>query len=483
MEDFEEIKKIYFVGIGGIGMSAAAGIAKNAGFKVQGSDCANIYSPAKDVLDKENIPYNIGYKAEHINRSGGDLFVLSAGEDLNNPEVKYIYEHNLPHVGFAELLYQLTKEKLRVVVTGTHGKSTTTALLGATLKNIDNSSFIAGAVLKNFNTNFHHGDGHYFVFEGDEYKEEWDDPTPKFHFYKPDILVLTNLEFDHPDVFANMEDLENEFRQLIAALPEDGLIVHNADDINVSKLVHESSISAVSFGIDNPADYQAQNITYERDYTTIEVTNKFSKQISSQLLGQTEQYKTQLAGKMNVYNALAVIATLRALGFQQNKIALELVSFQGIKRRFETVGVVRGIRIIDDYAHHPTAVLKSIEAARERFPKSRIWAIFEPHTFSRTQATQEDLSRSFDGADEVLLSKIYPAREKFKEGMITSEQVVQKINDTRLKIKDRTPARLVQTKDEALKILESEVKSGDIIITMAVGDFNRLSYELKELLQ
>lgn len=506
MIDLRSIKKIYFVGIGGIAMSAAACIAKAIGFEVAGSDSKEVYSPAKDVIDEAKLNYHIGYDANHIIESKADLYVLSAGEGLENPEVKYIVDNNLSRIGFPELLYELSKNDLRVVATGTHGKTTTAGLLGHVLMNIDDSSFLTGGVLQGSGKNFHYGAGHYFVFEGDEYKEQFDDPTPKFHYYKPDILVLTNLEYDHPDLFASFEDLEKEFEQLVANLPADGLLVYNADDINLTRLVNKTEVASVSFGIDNEADYKVEQIKYDKDYTTFDVLNKFSKNLSAHLLNQTEQYKIQLPGRMNVSNALAVVATLRALGFQQDQIQLELLSFKGIKRRFEVVGVKNGITIIDDYAHHPTAIKQTLEAARLRyFPvkdeglrikdKGRLWAVFEPHTFSRTKATLNDLAKAFDSADEVLISKIYPAREKVGEATVTSQDVVDAIlSSPPFQGGVPRPAeggegqgrgdevRLVHNKQEALNILKNGAKSGDVIIVMAVGDFNRLVYDLKNTL-
>ncbi len=423
MINIDSINKLYFVGIGGIGMSAAAGLAKAKGFEVSGSDSRELYSPAKDVLDREHISYHIGYDAGQIESAGADLYILSSGEGLDNLEVKAIVDKKLPHVSFAQLLYELNTDRLRIVVAGTNGKSTTTGLIGHLLKNLDDSSFIAGAVLQNYGNNFHYGDGHYIVFEGDEYKSEFDDPTPKFHYYKPDILVLTNLEFDHPDMFASLDEIKQEFAELIGDLPEDGLIVYNADDAHLPKLVHESNVSSLSFGIENEADFQAEHIDYGQDYTTLEVRNKFSKQVSAQLLGQTEQYKTQLPGKINVYNILAGIALLRSLGFQQEQLALDVLSFTGMKRRFEVVGKPKGITIIDDYAHHPTAVRETLEAARLRYFKTqqdksvtspKLWAVFEPHTFSRTRATLEELATSFGAADEVLIGAYLSGARKNK---------------------------------------------------------------------
>lgn len=467
--------KLYFVGMGGIAMSAAACVAAELKYDVTGSDSKELYSPAKDVLDKAKVAYFTGYSEENVKNSQVDLFILSAGEGLNNPEVKFIEENNLPRVSFPELLYNLAEDKLRVVVAGTHGKSTTTGLLGHLLKNLDDSSFLAGGVLQNYDSNFSLGDGHYFVFEGDEYKSQFDDPTPKFQYYKPDILVLTNLEYDHPDMFESFEAVEAEFRLLIEKMPEDGLIIYNADDAALTKLVNESNISTASFGIDNEADFKVDGIDYGPDFTTIEVINKFSKSVSSQVLGQTEQYKIQLPGKINVYNSLAVIATLRTLGFAQDQIALDLLTYRGIKRRFEIVGIKNEITIIDDYAHHPTAVRETLEAARLKFPKAKIWAVFEPHTFSRTQATLNDLAKSFGEANEILIADIYPAREKASDVSISSSDVVKAISqDT------KNSVRLVHNKQEALDIIKKEAKENDVVIVMAVGSFNRLAYELKE---
>lgn len=478
----QDSAKAYFIGMGGIAMSAAASIAKEMGLQVEGSDSSEVYAPASDVLKASGLTPHLGYNAQNISSSKADLFVLSAGEGPQNPEVDYVLKQNLPRVGFPQLLRLLAEDKLRAVIAGTHGKTTTTGLLGHILKNIDDSSFLAGGVLVNYGKNFHLGQGHYFIFEGDEYKSEFDDPTPKFHYYQPDILVLTNLEFDHPDLFESFDDLKSEFEQLIANLPPDGLIVYNADNVHLSQLVRASEVASVSFGIDNEADYKVEQIKYDQNFTSFEVLNKFSKNISSSLLGLTEQYKIQLPGKLNVYNALAVVATLRALGFSQEDIQLEMLSYKGVKRRFEIVGTKNGITLVDDYAHHPTAVRETLDAARLKYPKAKVWAVFEPHTFSRTKATLTEMAQAFDPADEVLISEIYPAREKVSDATIRSEKVIEAIKEHNSKHQIQNQVRKVVDKTNALKILKNELKSGDVVVVMAVGEFNRLSYELKDIL-
>lgn len=463
--------KIYFIGIGGIAMSAAAGIAKQAGFFVIGSDSKALYDPAKSVLDELEIDYYVGYSAQQIQDAQANIFVASAGEDLSNPEIAYLRENNIEIYSLSQLLYALAEDQLRIVVTGTHGKSTTTAMLGQTLQTIDDSSFMTGAVLTEAKKNFHYGDGHYFVFEGDEYKALYDDPTPKFQQYHPDILILTNLEFDHPDVFNSIEEIQDEFRELIDKMPDDGIIVYNADSSDLAKVVHTSNLGQVSFALDNKADFMASDIQTLPDQTvfTVNRTDPATKEQS------TEQYAINAFGRMNVYNALAVISLLRTLGFTHQQIQEGLDRFRGIKRRFEYIGQTNGgtgAKVFDDYAHHPTAIKETLATARLRFPNSKIWAVFEPHTFSRTQAVLADLAKAFESADKVLLAEIYPAREKKTDQSITGQQVVDAIAG------NHQDVTLVADKQAALDILQSQLAPTDVVIVMAVGSFNTLAQDL-----
>lgn len=485
--DIAEIKKIYFVGIGGIAMSATAGLAKEQGYQVVGSDAATVYPPAKTVLEEHGIEILSGYYRDQIAASGADLYVVSAGESAQNPEVAWLMEEGIQFVSFPELLYALSQNKLRVVVAGTHGKSTTSGWLGHALRHIDDSSYMVGAVLKEYNANFYSGTGHYFVFEGDEYKATVDDATPKMHYYKGDILVLTNLEFDHPDVFANLDEIKTEFRELVANVPDDGLIIYNGDNADLADVIYRETGRSFTFGIHHTAHIQATEILYHGGGSTFAVINRLDPENV-----RTERYEISLPGEINIYNALAVIATLRALGFQQELVQKHLLSYSGVKRRFEIIyplsssahtepthsspsnigGARGGITVVDDYAHHPTAVRETLEAAKTRFPHARVWAIFEPHTYSRTKATLQDLVASFDAADQVLLAHIYGAREQQNNAGITDDEVLSAV------AAHYTHIRPVATKQEALEILEQELVPGDVVIVMAVGSFNRLAYEL-----
>lgn len=453
-------------------MSGAAGLAKQAGFEVSGSDKAEVYDPVAEVLEQNGIDYYRGYDSSHIYPGPSDLFIVSAGEDQTNPEVAALLEHQLSYFSFAELAQSLAADKIRIVVAGTHGKSTTAGMLGHTLRHIDDSSFLVGGVLTNYQSNFYSGEGHYFIFEGDEYRATFDDPTPKFHYYKADIAVLTNLEFDHPDIFRNVEEIKEEFAQLLEALPEDGIFIYSADDHELNDLAFRFNLRNFSYGIDNPADVTLVQARYLPNHTELDVLNNIRKNG-----GVIECYQTQLKGEINVRNALAAITTLRAIGFEPELVAAYLKTYTGISRRFEMIGEHNNIVVIDDYAHHPTAVAQTLKAARVHFPERRIWAVFEPHTFSRTHATLPELASAFSNADLVLITDIYPARESVKTASISSQEVIDAVR------KQHKHARLTHEKNDTLTLLKQEAKPGDLIVVMAVGNFNRLGYELLEALR
>ncbi len=466
--DLTHIRKIYFVGIGGIAMSATAGLAQERGFEVLGSDAATIYPPAKNILEDRQIMTFQGYAESQVAAADADLYVVSAGESEENPEVAWLVREGVEFVSFPELLYELSKDTLRIVVSGTHGKSSTSGWLGHALKSIDDSSFMVGAVLREYETNFYSGTGHYIVFEGDEYKSTYADPTPKMHYYQGDILVLTNLEFDHPDVFQDLDEIKNEFRQLIAHVPDDGLIVYNADNADLADVVYHETGRSFTFALHNEAHMRAVDVRYADGGARFTVVNRLDPANIRE-----EVYFTALPGEINVYNALAVITTLRALGFQPEVVQKHVASYVGVKRRFEIIHDA-DVTIVDDYAHHATAVRETIAAAKTRFPNRRLWVVFEPHTYSRTKVTLPELAESFDLADQVLLAHMYGAREHQNNTGITDDAVRDAI------LQHQSHVRLVRDKQEAREILEQELRSGDVVVVMAVGSFNRMAYELKE---
>lgn len=465
--DLKTVRRIYFVGIGGYGMSAAAGIARQFGYEVTGSDERFLYEPVKELLDYHQIAYTAGYDRATIERAAADLHIVSSSEDADNPELAYLRESGVPYYSFSWLLRSLSQDKTRVVVAGTHGKSTTAGMLGLALQRVDDSSFMIGAVLRDSSTNFHVGRGRYFVFEGDEYRALNDDPTPKLYEYSPEILLLTNLEFDHPDLYKSFGELKSVFATLVESIPSEGLIAFNADSHGVGDLVHRAVAKSVSFGLRTDATFRAVNVRSGQDGTVFDVVSRSKDQARS-----AERYEIGLFGQMNVYNSLGVVAVLRSLGVTWQECAESLRLFPGMRRRFELVDNVNGVHVYDDYAHHPTAIRETLRAARTKYAERRIWAVFEPHTFSRTRALLRDLGRAFSSADEVLVAEVYAAREEGPETAITGARVQAEVR------KHHSRVRLVTHRHEARRVLRKEVRPGDVVVLMAVGSFSDLAHEL-----
>ncbi|MEK7652095.1 MAG: cyanophycin synthetase [Patescibacteria group bacterium] len=439
MINLENTKKIYFLGIGGIGMSALAGIAKAKGFDVAGSDSSDIYDPSKSVLDNYAIKYHIGFDLKNIvdfNLSTNDLVVVGAATDKENPELKYAQEQNLNIVGYPELLGVLVSDKKRIVVVGTHGKGTTSGLISFALKALEDSGFFVGAVLTDLQTNFYYGSGKHFVIEGDEYRSGVDDQKPKFAYYNPDLLLINNIEFDHPDIYKDLDAFKKPFIELVSGMGEDKIIVYNADDTNVLDVVSKSKAKKVPFSL-------------------------------------KEQKNYKLPGKPYAYDYLAAKTTLETLGFEFSEFEKYFVEYTGVKRRYETI-YDGNITIIDDYAHHPTAVKETLEATREKYPNRRIVCFFEPHTYSRTKETLSDLEKAFNSADLVYIAEVYPAREQKLESSITGQDVVNKV----LEFNKNT--FYVSDKQDALNKYRQQRKDGDVVIVMAVGSFNTLVFDLKK---
>ncbi len=440
--NLEKVKKIYFIGIGGIGMSAVAGIAHGKGFEVSGSDASDVYEPSKSVLDKHNIPYKIGYAAENLETA--DLVVTTAAVDRSNPEVAAAIHKNLPIVSFAELLAELVKDKKQILVVGTHGKGTTAGLLGYVLSKNEYASFFVGAVLTDLNTNFHNGVGPYFIIEGDEYKSNFNDNKPKFSYFQPEILLINNLEHDHPDLYPDLPAYKKPFQELAESLPETAVIVYNSDDKNVLEVIKNSRAKKVAFSISDRSGLN--NISLK------------------------------LPGQVYAYDYLAAVTVLKTLGLESADFTALVSEYSGVKRRYEII-FENSYVIVDDYAHHPSAVKQTLEATKDKYPNRRVVAFFEPHTYSRTKETLPELAKAFGAADLVYIAEVYPAREQKLPSSITGQEVVDAIRASHPK------TFLVKDKEEALAQYAGQMQEQDVIVVMAVGSFNKLAYDLKTYVQ
>jgi len=465
-------KNIYFIGIGGIAMSAVAGLAKDRGWSVQGSDSEDVYSPSKAVLEKFNIPFVIGYARENIEKSfngaGPDFVIVTAALNDSNLEIAYAKEKGIEILSFPEALSRIISGMRKIVVVGTHGKSTTSGLLGHTLKVLADSSFLVGGVLVNYESNFYSGSGPDMVVEGDEYISSDSDRRPKFMHYHPDILLINNIDFDHPDVYPTLQDMKNSFLGLVKSLAPTATIIYNFDDANVREVVADSPCTKISFGFSNSADIQAIGEPKLLDDNNFGTVVKIKD-------GQEFTIQTIFPGKTYAYDFLgALSAILYAYPHADYKRLQEvMLGFKGIKRRFEIISDKDPI-VIDDYAHHPTAVRGTLQAARQKYPGRRIVCFFEPHTYSRTKETLGDLATSFDDANLAYIAEVYPAREKRLPSSISGEEVVEKVRE------HNSNTHYVKNVQDALAQYQKEAKKGDIVLVMAVGAFNNLALDIKE---
>lgn len=467
--ELNNIKVIHFVGIGGVAMSAVAALAKQKGFTVTGSDCNEIYPPASTVLEENGIVHKPGYAGANI--GDPDLVIISAGESPEtNIEVAEVIKRKIPYASFPELLYNLFVDSQRIVVAGTHGKTTTSSLIAYALKSVSKpANFIIGGYVKDLKTNFELNDSKMVVLEGDEYYSLFSDKKPKFLHYHPQILIVTNIDMDHFDYYRNIDDVMDKFRKLVKSIPPDGIIIACHDDVNVKRLLREVDKRVIWYGLKgNKLDWKGERIQHHE-----KGVNYVAKKLNT---ADKFDIELSLSGDHNIQNSLAAIALLDYLGCNVQMATRALADFEGPTRRFEVKGVARGVTVIDDYAHHPTAVKATLQAARSKYPKSRIWAVFEPHTYSRTQATKEELAKAFECADQVIIPDIYPAREKASDFKITSKDVVDEI------AKNHQNTSYIPKKEAVLNHLASSVKDGDAVVIMAVGDFNKIATELIEKL-
>ena len=448
--------KVYLIGIGGIGMCGVAGILKSLNYQVFGSEKDEIYPPASNILKSLSIPI-FNFSSENLQKIKPQVVIIGNSIKKDNIEVKKVQKLKIPYYSFPQFLEKfIIKDKKVLVCAGTHGKSTTTALLSHVLTQLDlNPSYLIGACLKETEINFRVGNSEWFIIEGDEYPSSFFDPLPKFLHYKPFGLILTSLEFDHADVYPNLDSLQNAFQNLINLVPENGVIVFNYDDEILRNLIEKTSPKAlcISYGKSNKADFVLlESITLFRKGQFL---NKIKVYIKKK--GVIE-FNLKIPGEYNALNALGVLALIQALGLDPDVAIKHFESFKGIKRRQEIIYTNKNLVIIDDFAHHPTAVKTTFIELKKAIKPEKTILIFEPRTnSSKRKIFQEAYIRSLSLADMIYL-KIPPGLEnipekeridlqyikeklekKGKEVYFLSEKTFKKIKNMYLKgIKEKT---------------------------------------------
>lgn len=443
-EMMERGNRIHFVGIGGIGLSAIAKVLLEEGYRVSGSDLK--LSAITDALADMGAVIYQGHCAENVDEA--DLVIISSAIPVDNPEVAAARERGIPVVKRDRVLGRMMEGRFGIAVAGSHGKTTVTAMIALFLTGAGlDPTFIVGGILENLGTNARAGRGEYFVVEADEYDHA-------FLGLRPTVAVVTNIEMDHPDCYPELDDLVEAFRGFVSLVPPDGCVIGCGDEDRVRKLLaRRQEPDVITYGLGEGVDWRALDIQPNELGG-----NDFVALHKGQPVGE---FTLCIPGLHNVQNALAVLAVAHRLGLDLADAGETLRGYRGVQRRFEVKGEVHGIIVIDDYAHHPTQIRTTLRTARERHPGRTIWAVFQPHTYSRTRALLAEFAASFADADHVIITDIYAARE-FDDLGVSAADIV-----TLMRHPD---ARYISGLNEVTEYLLDHLKPGDVLITLGAGD-------------
>lgn len=456
-----QLKKIYLAGICGTGMAALAAMLKSQGHEVCGSD-EKAYPPMSTFLKERDIPVFRGFQTSNLAAATPDLVVIGNALSRGNPEVEFVLNEKIDFISMPAALNRFfICDKYSCVVTGTHGKTTTTSLLAWILESAGTEpSFFVGGIPENFGQGFQLKDGRHFVSEGDEYDSAFFDKGPKFLHYQPDLLIINNIEFDHADIYNNLEEIKTAFRRLINIVPGNGHIIANADDPVVAELVQKTFSNVYTFGFSEHAEWRAEEMQFDSNGTTFSIRrkNETISRIFSPLMGQ-----------FNISNVLAAFVAANILGVPHVQIRAAIESFQSVKRRMTRLGEVNEIMVFEDFAHHATAVKETIAGVRLRYPDRRVWAIFEPRTASAKRKVFEQFYyNAFEGADQVVFAAMHRPEKVPESERISIANIVNQLCIKRI------AARCVTSNEELLRLLPLEARQGDVFIFMSNGDFDNI---------
>jgi len=460
--------RVHFIGIGGSGLSAIARLLKESGYTVTGSD-RTLSSFALD-LQKEGVSIYVGHHPHNV--GGADIVIRSSAIADDNPEVAAAMQKGIPVFKRADFLGRLMSEKTGIAVAGTHGKTTTTAMIAWALSAMDRDpSFIVGGTLDNLKVNARAGKGNHFVIEADEYDR-------MFLGLKPQIEVVTNLEHDHPDCYPTFEDMYSAFQSFVDLLPPDGTLIASAEDEGAATLIthaRRKGLSVISYSLQSEMTINSPQWMQARTPRPNQRGGfDFSAMTNMGMTAATVvDVSLRVPGEHNVRNALAALSVMAVLGLPLQEAADALSRFTGTGRRFEVRGESKGVIVIDDYAHHPTEIRATLAGAKARYPNHRIWAVWQPHTYSRTQALFFEFSRAFGDADEVLVTEVYASREAKQE--FSSAEVVSAM--------PHSSARYTGSLEDTTKYLIKHLRSGDVLLVLSAGDADQISAEVLRSLQ
>ena len=458
-----EIKSVHFTGIGGTAMASAAAAMLDKGFAVTGSD-QNVYEPMASFLAAKKITVMNGYAEQNLKHKP-DLVVIGNAISRGNPEAEYVLDHKLRHTSLPALLAEFfIRGKRSLVVAGTHGKTTTTSLLTWVFEhNGLNPSYLIGGIPNNFSQGARFTDSEWFIIEGDEYDTAFFDKRSKFIHYQPEIAILNNLEFDHADIFENLDAVKKTFSHFIRLVPRNGLLLGNGDDANLKELLNVTHCPVKKFGLGGNYAVDGFNLRYGPTATEFEIPSF--------------KFHLNMVGEFNVRNALAVIGAAKHCGLSNKQIQSAFDTFKGIKRRMEVKGIAGGVTVIDDFGHHPTAILETLRALRLRYGKEKIWAVFEPRSnTTRRNVFQNELASSFADADAVIVSEVARLEQISADERLDPEKLMADIKSS------GKEATYLPDANAIVAHLAQHAQGGEVICVFSNGGFDGIHGKLLQRL-
>ena len=457
--DPKSVRRIHLVGVAGTGMGAFAGMLKEAGYEVTGSD-ENVYPPMSDMLREWNIEVYTPYAPENLDRAKPDLVIIGNVIRRVNVEATAVRERGLPQMSFPAAFGALIlANKHSIVIVGTHGKTTTSALMAHVLVSAGKDpSFLVGGVTANYGGNFRLGKGKHVVIEGDEYDTAYFDKGPKFLHYRARTAMLTSIEFDHADIYHDMAHYESAYEAFCQSLPADGVLAVSASYPRAVEMARGATkAKVVTYAVSGMADIRADNEIFGSEGVRFRIHAPGAKK---------KEVLLPMSGYHNVENAAGVYAVARSLGLKHEQIVEGFATFKGVKRRQEERGEIGGVLVIDDFAHHPTAVRETIEGIRQRYPERRLWAVFEPRSnTSRRNIHQDDYAKAFVSADVATIREPEPHDKVPVDEQLDVRKIVSELNSQGVTA-DSSP-----DVGELVKRVSENARENDLLLIMSNGSF------------
>ena len=457
-------RHVHLTAIAGVGMASLAGMLRAGGYHVTGSDQA-VYPPMSNLLADLGIAYVEGYRPENL-EPRPDLVVVGNAMSRGNPEVEAMLAAGIPYCSLPEALMRFfMRDRKRAVVVGTHGKTTTSALLAWVLHETrGDPGFMIGGAARNFPHNFRLGRGPWFVAEGDEYDTAFFDKGPKFLHYDPDALLLNAIEFDHADIYRDLEHVKGAFRTLLERLRPAAVVAASADFPEVRSVVAASGRPAIFFGQAASATWRAENVRDDGTVTRFTIVTPE---------GQRWPAALAVPGAMNVANALGVATLANAIGIPLEGTIEAFATFRGVRRRQEVIAEGRGLTVIDDFAHHPTAVAATVAALRARYPRRRLWALFEPRSnTTRRRVFQDAFAEAFAGVDRVTFGAVHRREQLPANEQLSIDELIASLAARGI------PAENVDDPDAIARLVAAQAAPGDVVVLMSNGGFGGLAGKL-----